>query len=127
MSASPTLSPFLVPHPSRVPGNVVALPAPGSAERARLIRRRPTREQGQGLEVLGHALEYLVDTRMFVYREPNTKADAEAIHILSRCSRELFATCAEVVPLRERVKVWLSETFHVGALGSMGEPAGRKA
>ncbi len=126
MSASPMLTPFLVPHPGRSQSNVVAMPKAASAERARLVRRRPTREQGQGLEVLGHALEYLVDTRMFVYREPNTKADAEAIHILSRCSREVFATCAEVVPVRQRVKAWLAETFHLGALSGLGEPAGRK-
>lgn len=127
MSTSPMPTPFLVPSPSRPQGNVVSMPKNGSAERARLIRRRPTREQGQGLEVLGHALEYLVDTRMFIYREPNTKADAEAIHILSRCSRELFSTCVEIVPIRQRVKTWLAETFHVGAMNALGEPAGRKA
>ncbi len=125
MSASPMPTPFLVPSPTRVSSNkVVALPLPHTKERARLVHRRPDRQQGQALEVLGHALEYLVDTRMFVYREPNTKADAEAIHILSRCSRELFATCAEVVPLRQRVKTWLAETLHVGAISA---PVGRKA
>ena len=127
MSASSMPTPFLVPTPSRPQSNVIAMPKAASAERARLVRRRPTREQGQGLEVLGHALEYLVDTRMFVYREPNTKADAEAIHILSRCSRELFATCAEVVPMRRRVKTWLAKTFCVEAIGSLGEAAERKA
>ena len=123
MSASPLPAPFLV-HSNRDPRSRAVSPPDAQSRGPRLVRRRPDRNQGRALEVLGHALEYLVDTRMFVLREPNSKADGESIQILSRCSREVFSTCVEVVPLRQRLKAWLGQHLF-GGLHSLGDAANK--
>lgn len=73
-----------------------------------VIRRRPTPFQGRALEKLGHAMEYLVDSRMALIGEPATKADAEAVDILMRLSRCVFSECEEIVPIGRRLKAWLA-------------------
>lgn len=73
----------------------------------RIIRRRANPRQGQALERLGHAVEYLVDSRMALIHEPSTKADAEALDILMRLSRLVFSECEEIVPVSQRFKSWL--------------------
>ncbi len=70
--------------------------------------RRGNIQQGKALEVLGHALEYLVDFRMFRVEESTSPADAEAIKILAGLSRAIFAECREVKPLRRRLRDWAS-------------------
>ena len=107
MSASPMPTPFLVPLSPVQQNRLLTMPSRSTSDRSPIVRRRPTREQGQALEILGHALEYLVDSRMCLSKERKTKADGDAIHLLSSCSREVFATCAEVVPFRQRVKTWI--------------------
>ncbi len=109
MPSSSVPSPFLVVSNS-APHRLLTMPDPS----ARAVTRRPGKAEGQALEILGHALEYLVDTRMFLYREASTRADGEAIQILSRCSREVFATCPEVVPFGQRVRAWFAARLHVG-------------
>ena len=74
------------------------------------VRRRPNQQQGRALEVLGHAVEYLVDTRMTRDdRQPLLLAgpDLEAVQTLMRLNREVFKGCEEVVSLRRRFKLWL--------------------
>lgn len=73
----------------------------------RIIRRRPSQTQGQALEKLGRAIEYLMDSRAVLIDEPSTRADAEALEILMRLNRSVFAECKEIVPLRQRLKAWL--------------------
>jgi len=62
------------------------------------------------LEKLGHAIEYLVDSRLAIIHdlpdELTARADAEATQILMRLSRAVFAECAEIVPLRRRLWAW---------------------
>lgn len=65
-------------------------------------RRRTTPQQGRALETLGHAIEYLVDSRLFDQWE--SPADAEAVHMLMACSRTVFAECDEVFPWHQRVQ-----------------------
>lgn len=74
----------------------------------RMIRRRPSQTQGQALEKLGRAVEYLVDSRMVLIHEPSTKADAEALDILMRLSRCVFSECEEIVPVGRRLKDWMA-------------------
>ena len=74
----------------------------------RIIRRRANQTQGQALEKLGHAVEYLVDSRMRLIHEPSTKADAEALDILMRLSRCVFSECEEIVPVGQRLKDWIA-------------------
>jgi hypothetical protein len=72
------------------------------------VRRRASVQQGRALEILGHSVEYLVDSRMFMIDQPSTRADAEAVQILMRLSREVFSDCAEVVPPARRLRLWIN-------------------
>jgi hypothetical protein len=50
---------------------------------------------GRTLLMLGHAAEYLVDSRRFLARGKVTASDNEAIHILMGLSRSVFDEYAE--------------------------------
>jgi hypothetical protein len=82
----------------------------------RIVRRRANMQQGKALEILGHAIEYLVDSRMFLVGDPGMLLEAHAVRVLSRCSRELFASCTEVVPVGVRLRDWMSA--YLGGSGS---------
>ena len=73
--------------------------------------RRGTQDQGRALEALGHAVEYLIDTRMFDFGENNIRDEQEAVQILMRMSRTVFAECLEVVSTRRRMRRWVVERF----------------
>ncbi len=74
----------------------------------RVVRRKGNLVQGQALETLGHAIEYLIDSRMFLMDQAAAEANREAVAMLMRLSRAVFLECAEVVPLRRRVTLWLT-------------------
>jgi hypothetical protein len=76
----------------------------GGANDRRIVRRRGNQQQGQALEFLGHAIEYLVDSRLFTKDEREAQDDAEAVQILMRMSRAVFAECAEVISPGRRLK-----------------------
>jgi hypothetical protein len=94
--AAPPLSDF----PRRVPG-----------QPDRRVRRRASREQGQALERLGHAVEYLIDSRMFLTGKMNPAAEREAVQLLMRLSRSIFAECVEVVSVWEQVERLCRKSF----------------
>jgi hypothetical protein len=50
-------------------------------------------QQGRALEMLGRSLEYLIDSRRYMIDQPSTKADNDAVRILARLSRSVFAEC----------------------------------
>ncbi len=77
---------------------------PGGVHDRRMVRRRGSREQGKALEFLGHSVEYLVDSRLFTKDEVVARNDREAVQILMRASREVFAECPEVVTISRRMK-----------------------
>jgi hypothetical protein len=79
------------------------------------VRRRATQQQGRGLEILGHAVEYLVDSRMFLIDQPSTRADAEAVQFLMLLSRQVFAECAQVPPPARRLRHWIAERLNTPA------------
>jgi hypothetical protein len=79
----------------------------------RVIRRRPSQTQGQALEKLGRAIEYLTDSRLALMDEPSTKADAEALEILMRLNRCVFSECEEIVSVRQRMKSWIAGRVRV--------------
>ncbi len=58
-------------------------------------RRRPTPEQGQALECLGHAVDYLVDESLLAGNSIDAGV-TEAVHLLSAASRAVYLGCAEV-------------------------------
>jgi len=86
-----------------------AAPSPDGLNQVSPVRRRSGVQQGRALEILAHAVEYLVDSRMFLIDQPATRADAEATQILMLLSREVFFECAAVVPPVRRLKLWIAE------------------
>ncbi|HEY0263670.1 MAG TPA: hypothetical protein VGC07_04020 [Granulicella sp.] len=79
-------------------------------------RRRPDMRQGAALEMLGHAIEYLIDSSMVRVNEPPTQAEREAVEILARCSRQVFAECGEIVPIHQRFRQWATERLRAKSL-----------
>jgi hypothetical protein len=73
------------------------------SERRKLVRRRANLVQGRSLEKLGHAVEYLVDSRMFVVEPETAKAERDAVQILMQLSRSVFLECEEVVTVWDKV------------------------
>ncbi len=88
------------------------LEAPAHSVDRHQPRRRANLQQGRALEILGHAIEYLVDSRMFLIDQPATPADAQATQILMRLNRQIFDECTEVVPNHRRLRNWLHAYVH---------------
>ncbi len=74
-------------------------------------RRRSNPRQGRALELLGHAIEYLVDSRL--YDQWETPADAAAVHLLMGCSRAVFSECEALQPWHQRVQSVLVRRLHL--------------
>jgi hypothetical protein len=66
------------------------------------VRRRLTPEAGRGLEILGHAIEYLEDE----YAAESAAYPLEAIDLLKALNREIYFSCTEVQPPFRRVRQW---------------------
>ncbi len=98
------------PRPARLPGS------------APQVRRRGSLEQGRALEALGHAVEYLMDSGMFVPGRGENDNNQAAIKILMRLSRAVFEECPEVLPLRRRLGHW-GHRMLARALRQTQEPA----
>lgn len=89
--------------------------------------RRSTLEQARALETLGHAVKYLIDSRLFDQVDRNPRDKEEAVQILMRMSRAVFAECTDVVPVGRRMRQWVREQFlPVGASQSWGNAGGKK-
>ncbi|MDE3189036.1 MAG: hypothetical protein KGM96_16115 [Acidobacteriota bacterium] len=71
-------------------------------------RRRISSEAGHALEILGHAIEYLVDEYLhdggcFVANDPQL----QAVLVLMELNRQVYFECPEVPSLRERLHSFL--------------------
>ena len=101
-------TPFPGPYPTTMTHILVHhITAPASRRRkpaSQILRRRPSRLQGRSLEILGHAIEYLVDSQLYLNPGVSPQAEVEARQILMRLSREVFAECPEIIPLRLKLK-----------------------
>jgi hypothetical protein len=82
--------------------------APRASE---IVRRHLSRENARGLEMLGHAIEYLADEYAF---DPSSKGSLgnadpriEAIQILKALNRAVYFSGREVQPPLRRVLRWL--------------------
>ena len=115
--------------------STLLLPAPTAtlsplADRRKQIRyqptlRRPRPEQGRALEILAHALEYLIDSDL---REGDTiqPATRAAVNLLAERSRSVFAGCPEVLPLGLRLRRLCSRglaSLRSGRAGGFGQRA----
>jgi hypothetical protein len=89
--------------PSFSPDN----PAPKKADLT--IHRVTKTHHGRTLLMLGHAAEYLANSRRFAVTEFDDSADDEAIHILMGLSREVFEEFAEQTSEKRRVGDWVIE------------------
>jgi hypothetical protein len=67
------------------------------------VPRRLTREQGRALEILGHAVEYLIDSRLF----GGESRDEQAISMLKRANRMIFQESVVAPPAGMRMRAWL--------------------
>ncbi len=66
------------------------------------VIRRPSPQQGRALEIVGHAIEYLIDS-YGGSRADSDAGDHEAIKMLMKLSISIFQECNEVVPLRQKI------------------------
>ena len=73
------------------------------------IHRKTDTHHGATLQILGHAAEYIAESRRYMMSA--SKSDAEAIHILMRLSREVFEEYAEAVAVRTRFHDWVMDTM----------------
>jgi hypothetical protein len=72
-------------------------------------RRRISRDAGRGLQILGHAIEYLSDE--YVYAGTSltaTDARVKAIQILMALNREIYFACPSNPTLSERFGSWMN-------------------
>jgi hypothetical protein len=73
------------------------------------IHRRSTSHHGNTLRTLGHAAEYLVDSRLFSLEIGETAGDREAVRILMRLSREIFDEYAVIASQSHPIADWVME------------------
>jgi len=83
--------------PSFSPGN----PVPQQADLT--IHRITKSHHGRTLLLLGHATEYLANSRRFSMLSYDDSADEEAIHILMGLSRQVFEEFADQTTKRRRI------------------------
>lgn len=69
------------------------------------LRRCRTREQGVALLTVGHAIEYLVDSRL-VKQQDTSDADREALAILLDANLSVYNEGTEIRPLAGRFLRW---------------------
>lgn len=76
---------------------------------SKAVRRRPTMSQGQALEMIGHAIEYVYDSRVYQNSGALSRSDMEAVQTLMRLSREVYLECKVIPPATSRpgLKHWL--------------------
>jgi hypothetical protein len=71
------------------------------------IHRITKAHHGRTLLTLGHAAEYLANSRRYSTEKVDHAANVEAIHILMELSRSVFDDFAERRTLSRRVEQWL--------------------
>ena len=72
------------------------------------VHRITPTHHGRTLLTLGHAAEYLVNSRRYSPGRVDHKSETEAVHILMRLSRDVFEDFAERRTLGRRLERWLT-------------------
>ena len=109
-------TPFPGPYPTTM-AHILAhhITTPAAPRRirpsGRVLRRRPTRQQGRALEMLGHAVEYLLDSQLHLDSGAVSQANVAANLILMRASREIFAECRAATPIRRTFRQRILHLF----------------
>lgn len=65
--------------------------------------------QGRGLEITGHAIEYLIDS--YVTRSGGDRADREAAQILMSLNIAIYQECPEIIPLTRKVSSAIKDSL----------------
>jgi hypothetical protein len=86
------------------------------------IHRITRTHHGRTLLTLGHAAEYLANSRRYSTEKVDHTSNVEAIHILMELSRSVFDEFAEARTLSRRFEQWLVER----AVGLFEEAAGKR-
>jgi hypothetical protein len=73
------------------------------------IHRITKTHHGRTLLTLGHAAEYLTNSRRYSNRRFDLASDREAVHLLMRLSRGVFDDFAERRTGMQRFETWLIE------------------
>ena len=73
------------------------------------IHRITKTHHGRTLLTLGHAAEYLADSRRYSNGKADHASNIEAIHILMEASRSVFDDYAEPSTLNRRFEHWLMD------------------
>lgn len=76
----------------------------GRARNSAFIWRQPSKRQGKALEILGHAVEYLMDSHVLFECGGGDREDIEAIQLLMQLNLEIFEECPEIVPFKQRLR-----------------------
>jgi hypothetical protein len=75
------------------------------------IRRRSSPQQGFAIQILGNAVDHLLNSRMFLIDEPPSPVDADAIHILMRLKRAVFSECEQVTETNRSLREWMTRAL----------------
>ena len=74
-----------------------------------LRRRRISPEAGRALEILGHAIDYLIDENVYAadlrtisIGQLGQMGQMEAVQLLMQINRQIYFECPEVPSMRER-------------------------
>lgn len=97
---------------SVLPAPFVMTATPRSPLRPDPVRRQPAPLQGRALSVLGHAIEYLIDSR--IGEGGTDRNDNEAVRVMMACSRAVFEECALRKPMTVRVGEWIAQRLRHG-------------
>ncbi len=73
------------------------------------IHRITSTHHGRTLLTLGHAAEYLADSRRYSTEKVDHASNIEAIHILMEASRGVFDDFADPPSLNRRLEHWLMD------------------
>jgi hypothetical protein len=92
---------YAVPRPEVSP---VSKRLPGGQPVRLTTSRITSSHHGRTLRILGHAAEYLANSRRFMVGETSTAADDEAVRILMRSSSAVFREYADNVRVRRPVE-----------------------
>lgn len=68
-----------------------------------IIRRKASPAQGRALEALGHAIDYLIDSYRMCEPSDGFTGAFDAVLILKKANRAVFAECREVEALHVRL------------------------
>jgi hypothetical protein len=97
-------------HPAEDPGVLprsLSIGSPRYSQPDLTIHRRTESHHGRALRTLGHAAEYLVDTRSTSISRAEAAADQQAVRILMRLSREVFEEYAALTMHHHPVTDWV--------------------